>query len=128
METLLEKVTRIYTSSRPRNNDNSVDLRTSRFANTTNASKNKKSVSSWYNKHVSKDESGSIISKRAYDHYSNHCQKQGAVPHSETEFNRKLSGMGIQKAKLGGRVRHIGISLKEDLAFEHIANTLKSME
>lgn len=70
-------------------------------------------VTHWINHAVKREDGASITSDGAYDHYVNHCAKQGANPVHPTVFHSTLRRHGIIQQNLAGRSRYIGLSLNE---------------
>ena len=61
------------------------------------------------------DPNHSVTSTAAYEHYCNHCDQHEKEPIGIASFSRAMSDHGVKKAKLGGRIRYVGIKLKEDV-------------
>jgi len=47
-----------------------------------------------------------------YEEYCAWCEEKEKEPLALPTFGREFGELGVQKAKLGGRVRYIGIALK----------------
>ncbi len=60
---------------------------------------------------VEPDEDSSVTATEIYEHYRVWCEVFGKDPMALPVFGRNYSEMGVQKAKIGGRIRYIGISL-----------------
>lgn len=63
--------------------------------------------------HVAKSEGSSVTANALYENYCKWCRKYKRETMSLPVFGRQFSELGIQKAKIGGRIRYIGISLVE---------------
>lgn len=61
--------------------------------------------------HVAKSEGSSVTANALYENYCKWCKKYGREAMSLPVFGRQFSELGIQKAKIGGRIRYIGITL-----------------
>lgn len=62
---------------------------------------------------VEKSEDTSVTATALYENYCKWCEVNGREPMALPVFGRQFSELGIQKAKVGGRIRYIGIELKE---------------
>ncbi len=54
----------------------------------------------------------SITATQVYEEYIDWCEERTQEPLSLPEFGRDFSALGIQKAKIAGRVRYIGIQAR----------------
>ncbi|MEM7620954.1 MAG: hypothetical protein AAF228_10935 [Pseudomonadota bacterium] len=73
----------------------------------------KSDLERYYADHVAKSEGSSVTANSLYENYCKWCRKYHREAMSLPVFGRQFSELGIQKAKIGGRIRYIGISLVE---------------
>lgn len=70
-------------------------------------------------KEMVENEDGSTISATAlYEEYCVWCEDRKKEPLAHPTFGRDFQELGVQKAKIGGRVRYIGIKLKSGKELE----------
>ncbi len=70
-------------------------------------------VTHFMNDRVKKKEGGTVTAQDLYHEFCNHCEKHGRDPMALPTFGREFGKSGVKKAKVSGRVRHIGISLTD---------------
>jgi len=59
------------------------------------------------------DQSGSTLTAQdLYEDYCTWCEEQNKEPLALPTFGREFGELGVQKAKVSGRVRYIGIALR----------------
>ena len=64
-------------------------------------------------KTVSKNAQGSTLTaQELYEDYCAWCEEQKKEPLALPTFGREFGELGVQKAKVHGRVRYIGIALR----------------
>ena len=73
----------------------------------------KSDLERYYAARVEKAEGNSVTATALYENYCNWCEVNDREPMALPVFGRQFSELGIQKAKIGGRIRYIGISLRE---------------
>lgn len=66
-----------------------------------------------YREERTEDKSGSTLTAQdLYEDYCTWCEEQQKEPLALPTFGREFGELGVQKAKVSGRVRYIGIALK----------------
>ena len=73
----------------------------------------KSDLERYYADQVEKAEGGSVVASVLYENYCDWCTKNARDPMALPVFGRQFTEFGIQKAKIGGKIRYIGISVKE---------------
>ncbi len=63
------------------------------------------------NSWIEKDEEMSVTATELYEHYRAWCEVMDRDPMALPVFGRNFGKLGTEKAKIGGRIRYIGISL-----------------
>jgi hypothetical protein len=58
---------------------------------------------------IRQDDGSSITALALYDNYCEWCEKTGHQPVGLPIFSRQLTDLGVQKAKIAGKIRYIGI-------------------
>jgi len=69
-------------------------------------------VERFYNEKVEKQTGSSLTATTLYEDYCVWCDEQEKEPLALPTFGREFGDLGIQKAKIAGRVRYIGIALR----------------
>lgn len=69
-------------------------------------------VERFYKESVHTQDGSSLTATELYEEYCAWCEVQEKEPLALPTFGREFGELGVQKAKLGGRVRYIGIALK----------------
>ena len=69
-------------------------------------------VERFYKERVDKKEGSSVTSTELYEDYCTWCEEQEKEPLALPTFCREFGELGVVKAKIAGRVRHIGIALR----------------
>ena len=69
-------------------------------------------VERFYKERLDKKEGSSVTSTELYEDYCNWCEEREKEPLALPTFCRDFGELGVVKAKIAGRVRHIGIALK----------------
>lgn len=72
-------------------------------------------VSSWKRNVTDEEDNSAVSTHLAYQHYRKHAESLGRTPHNEANFQSHMRKLGVQKARIGGRERYIGLSLKGGL-------------
>jgi Poxvirus D5 protein-like len=72
------------------------------------------------NERIEDSEGTSLTATTLYEDYCAWCEEQQKEPLALPTFGREFGDLGVQKAKIAGRVRYIGIALKSgtELEFE----------
>jgi len=72
-----------------------------------------KSAVERYREERTEDQSGSTLTAQdLYEDYCTWCEEQQKEPLALPTFGREFGDLGVQKAKVSGRVRYIGIALR----------------
>lgn len=69
-------------------------------------------VEKFYKDEIETSDGSSLTIKALYETYIAWCEHQDKEPLALPAFGREFGELGIQKAKIGGRVRYIGVGLK----------------
>ncbi len=69
-------------------------------------------VERYYNEKVENQDGSSLTATALYENYCEWCDEQEKEPLALPTFGREFGDLGVQKAKIAGRVRYIGIALR----------------
>jgi len=69
-------------------------------------------VERFYKENVETQDGSTISATALYEEYCVWCEDRKKEPLAHPTFGRDFQELGVQKAKIGGRVRYIGIKLK----------------
>ena len=69
-------------------------------------------VERFYKERIAATEGSSVTATTLYEDYCGWCEERDKEPMAFPTFGRQFGELGVQKAKLGGRIRYIGIKLK----------------
>ncbi len=72
----------------------------------------KNDVERFYKERVETQDGSSLTATTLYEDYCAWCEEQEKEPLALPTFGREFGELGVQKAKIAGRVRYIGIALK----------------
>jgi hypothetical protein len=75
-------------------------------------------VERFYKERIEASDGTSLTATTLYEDYCAWCEEQSKEPLALPTFGREFGDLGVQKAKIAGRVRYIGIGLKSGLADE----------
>jgi hypothetical protein len=75
-------------------------------------------VERFYKERIESTEGSSLTATTLYEDYCAWCEEQQKEPLALPTFGREFGDLGVQKAKVAGRVRYIGISLRSGLQSE----------
>ena len=75
-------------------------------------------VERFYKEKVDTQDGSSLTATALYEEYCAWCEEQTKEPLALPTFGREFGDLGVQKAKVAGRVRYIGISLRSGLEAE----------
>jgi hypothetical protein len=75
-------------------------------------------VERFHKERIDTAEGNSLTATELYEDYCAWCEEQQKEPLALPTFGREFGDLGVQKAKIAGRVRYIGIGLKSGLAHE----------
>ena len=70
------------------------------------------------NERIEDSEGTSLTATTLYEDYCAWCEEQQKEPLALPTFGREFGDLGVQKAKIAGRVRYIGIALRSGLEHE----------
>ncbi len=71
----------------------------------------KSDVELFFDERVGREEGSSVMALTLYDDYCAWCEARGKQPLGLPVFNRNFSDLGVQKAKIAGRIRWLGIRM-----------------
>ena len=72
----------------------------------------------FWNERIEDSEGTSLTATTLYEDYCAWCEEQQKEPLALPTFGREFGDLGVQKAKIAGRVRYIGIALRSGLEHE----------
>lgn len=75
-------------------------------------------VERFHKEKVETQDGASLTATELYEAYCDWCDDQKKEPLALPTFGREFGELGVQKAKIAGRVRYIGIALKSGLHLE----------
>lgn len=71
-------------------------------------------VEMYFDERVEQSKESSVTALALFEDYCNWCDLKDKTPVSLPIFGRQFADLGVQKAKIGGRIRYIGIRLLEE--------------
>ena len=72
-------------------------------------------VERFYKERIDTQDGSSLTATTLYEDYCAWCEEQNKEPLALPTFGREFGELGVQKAKIAGRVRYIGITLKSEM-------------
>ena len=69
-------------------------------------------VERFYKERIETQDGSSLTATSLYEDYCAWCEEQQKEPLALPTFGREFGELGVQKARIAGRVRYIGIALK----------------
>jgi hypothetical protein len=75
-------------------------------------------VQRFYKERIESQDGSTIGATEMFEDYCTWCEKLGKEPLAHPNFGREFQELGVQKAKVAGRVRYIGIALKSASALD----------
>jgi hypothetical protein len=75
-------------------------------------------VERFYKERIETQDGSSLTATALYEDYCDWCEEQKKEPLALPTFGREFGELGVQKAKIAGRVRYIGIATKSGLVLE----------
>lgn len=75
-------------------------------------------VERFYKERIDTTDGSSLTATTLYEDYCAWCEEQEKEPLALPTFGREFGELGVQKAKIAGRVRYIGVSLKSGQSLE----------
>lgn len=80
-------------------------------------------VERYYKEKIETQDGSSLTATALYEDYCAWCEEQQKEPLALPTFGRDFGELGIQKAKVAGRVRYIGIALRPGKELEEVTDT-----
>ena len=71
----------------------------------------KSDIEIYFEDRIRQDDGASITALALYDNYCEWCETTGRAPVGLPIFSRQLTDLGVQKAKIAGKIRYIGVRL-----------------
>ncbi|MGB0085013.1 MAG: hypothetical protein WBP94_06535 [Rhodomicrobiaceae bacterium] len=71
----------------------------------------KSDIEIYFEDRIRQDDGASITALSLYDNYCEWCETTGRAPVGLPIFSRQLTDLGVQKAKIAGKIRYIGVRL-----------------
>jgi hypothetical protein len=71
----------------------------------------KNDVEMFFDERIAREEGQSVTALALYDDYCNWCDVKSRHPLGLPIFGRQLTELGVQKAKIAGRIRYIGVRM-----------------
>lgn len=71
-------------------------------------------VERFYKERIDTQDGSSLTATELYEDYCAWCDEQNKEPLALPTFGREFGELGVQKAKIAGRVRYIGIALRSE--------------
>jgi hypothetical protein len=68
-------------------------------------------IEMFFAERIRQDDGASITALALYDNYCEWCETTGRQPVGLPIFSRQLTDLGVQKAKIAGKIRYIGIRI-----------------
>jgi hypothetical protein len=75
-------------------------------------------VERFYKERIETQDGSSLTATSLYEDYCGWCDEQQKEPLALPTFGREFGELGVQKARIAGRVRYIGIALKSATELE----------
>jgi hypothetical protein len=69
-------------------------------------------VERFYKERIESRDGSTVGATEMFEDYCTWCEELGKEPLAHPNFGKEFQELGVQKAKVGGRVRYIGIALK----------------
>ena len=66
-------------------------------------------IETFFGDRIRQDDGASVTALSLYDNYCEWCETTGRQPVGLPIFSRQLTDLGVQKAKIAGKIRYIGI-------------------
>ena len=71
----------------------------------------KSDIETYFDTRIRQDDGASVTALSLYDHYCEWCETVRRQPVGLPIFSRQLTDLGVQKAKIAGKIRYIGIRI-----------------
>jgi hypothetical protein len=75
-------------------------------------------VQRFYKERIATQDGSSLTATALYEDYCEWCEENKKEPLALPTFGREFGELGVQKAKIAGRIRYIGIALKSGMELE----------
>jgi len=69
----------------------------------------KSDIEVYFEERIRQDDGASVTALSLYDNFCDWCERTGRQPVGLPIFSRQLTDLGVQKAKIAGKIRYIGI-------------------
>lgn len=115
-----ERTERAEPATAEQNADEAVSSSVRKFVMTAS------DVKRFYAERIEKAEGSTITATALYEQYCAWCKINGRKPVTLPAFGRQFSDLGIQKAKIAGRIRYISVKLKEVNTSEGVKKSPKN--
>lgn len=79
-------------------------------------------VERFYKERVETQDGASITATELFENYCEWCEELEKEPLALPKFSRDFGELGVQKGRLAGRVRYLGIALKSDVELKEDKN------
>jgi hypothetical protein len=71
----------------------------------------KSDIEQYFDERIRQDDGSSVTALALYDNYCEWCESNKRQPVGLPIFSRQLTDLGVQKAKIAGKIRYIGIRI-----------------
>jgi hypothetical protein len=71
----------------------------------------KSDIEQYFDDRIRQDDGSSVTALALYDNYCEWCESSQRAPVGLPIFSRQLTDLGVQKAKIAGKIRYIGIRM-----------------
>jgi hypothetical protein len=71
----------------------------------------KSDIQQYFDDRMRQDDGSSVTALALYDNYCEWCESNKRSPVGLPIFSRQLTDLGVQKAKIAGKIRYIGIRI-----------------
>jgi hypothetical protein len=71
----------------------------------------KTDIEQYFDERIRQDDGSSVTALALYDNYCEWCEANKRQPVGLPIFSRQLTDLGVQKAKIAGKIRYIGIRI-----------------
>jgi len=71
----------------------------------------KTDIEAFFDARIRQDDGASVTALALYDNYCDWCEMMQRQPVGLPIFSRQLTDLGVQKAKIAGKIRYIGIRI-----------------
>jgi len=71
----------------------------------------KTDIQHYFDERIRQDDGSSVTALALYDNYCQWCESSARQPVGLPIFSRQLTDLGVQKAKIAGKIRYIGVKI-----------------